>query len=188
MTDLDREFCSRAAAARRAAGLSQSALARELGCNQSAISMFESGNPTKLSSSIVQALAARLGIALDGAGAARAEDVRDAAAPAVLVRAFCPDCSCISNIPYVCRDGIFYRPAAIFAARGSQMRCADCGEVLETACPACGAPVNEGACCAACGRQYVIPQPVQVRDAAAWAAARRAEIEAVRGLSRPSGR
>ena len=34
--------------------------------------------------------------------------------------------------------------------------CAMCGELLERACPNCGAPVHAGAICSLCGQPYVV--------------------------------
>ncbi|MBQ5530808.1 MAG: helix-turn-helix transcriptional regulator, partial [Kiritimatiellae bacterium] len=43
MTNLSPEVCLRLKEARRSAGLSQSTVAAEIGCRQSALSMFEQG-------------------------------------------------------------------------------------------------------------------------------------------------
>ena len=174
MTNLPPEFCLLAASARRAAKLSQSALAREIGCNQSALSMFEAGYPTKLSGETVERLAKRLGLELGTGTASGAGQAAQLAQP-VQVRAFCPDCRCLSNVPYGCGGRLFFRPAPVSVCAGANAHCVHCGELLETACPACGAPVNEGACCAVCGAGYVTALPVE-GDPSAWAARRRAEI------------
>ena len=63
---------------------------------------------------------------------------------------FCPEKECPSNSAYVVCGRTFYR---VTLQKGRY--CAHCGEVLETCCPECGAPLNEGACCVACGKQYV---------------------------------
>ena len=184
MTNLSPEFCSRAAAARRAANMSQSALAREIGCNQSALSMFEAGYPTKLSGEIVERLAKRLGIEVLEPAPSTHGDSPSPWGGAPQLRAFCPDSGCLSNIPYCCGGRLFFRPAHVFAAAGGGAHCVHCGEVLETACPACGAPLNEGACCAACGAPYVAAPPMDC-DPSAWAARRRAEIEEVAAIAMP---
>ena len=180
MTGLSIDFCKRAAAARRDARLSQSALAREIGCMQSALSMFEAGFVTKLSAETVKKLSERLGIPL----AEPQAPPEPAAVPPPLPGAYgyCPSCSCISNIPYAVDGRLFFRPLAVKVFSAAPVHCTSCGEILETSCPACGAPVNEGACCAACGSPYVAAPPVQ-GDISAWAAERRSEIAGIRGFN-----
>ena len=53
MKALSPEICFQLRDARRQAGLSQQVLAAEVGCKQSALSMFEQGRPTKLSTEAV---------------------------------------------------------------------------------------------------------------------------------------
>ena len=60
MKALSPEICFQLRDARRQAGLSQQVLAAEVGCKQSALSMFEQGRPTKLSTEAVDKLAQRL--------------------------------------------------------------------------------------------------------------------------------
>ena len=186
MIDLPIDFCARAAAARRELRLSQSMLAREIGCKQSALSMFEAGNPTKLSGEYVEKLSKRLGIPLKPSSAETGEEnppaPECAGAPAA---AFCPSFACISNIPYALGGRLFYRPSTVRVASGCVRHCAHCGEILETACPSCGAPVNEGACCAVCGAPYIAAQPI-AGDAGEWSAARRNEIDSLRKFFRPA--
>ena len=57
MQDIPKRVCSIFKDARRALGLKQKALAAEIGCQQPALSMFEGGNPTKLSEELVNKLA-----------------------------------------------------------------------------------------------------------------------------------
>ena len=64
MTKLDPEICFRIKRARREAKLSQSVLASEVGCKQSALSMFEQGYGTKLNDAVVEKLAKKFGIDL----------------------------------------------------------------------------------------------------------------------------
>ena len=64
MKKLSPEICAQIRAARRAAKLSQEIVADEIGCNQSALSMFEQGDGTKLSEEIVGRLAKKFGISL----------------------------------------------------------------------------------------------------------------------------
>ena len=65
MTNLSPEFCLKVKEARRAARLSQSVLAAEVGCKQSALSMFEQGDGTKLNDDVIGALAKKFDIPLD---------------------------------------------------------------------------------------------------------------------------
>lgn len=62
MTKLDPEICLKIKEARRAAKLSQSVVANEVGCKQSALSMFEQGDGTKLNEDVINKLAQRFGI------------------------------------------------------------------------------------------------------------------------------
>ena len=48
--------------ARREKGISQSELAKEVGCKQSAVSMFECGDGTKLNDEVIGKLAEKFGI------------------------------------------------------------------------------------------------------------------------------
>ena len=56
MTNLSPEICRKVKEARREAGLSQSVLAAEVGCKQSALSMFEQGDGTKLNEEVIEKL------------------------------------------------------------------------------------------------------------------------------------
>ena len=183
MSRVSRELCLRFAEARRAKGLRQTELAAHIGCTQSALSMFEGGQPTKLSEETVKKLSEFLGVPL----------VEEAAAPmAVLangsyeslniVHGFCPNCQCPSNVPYVVDGRLFYRPSRKEASPTGGVRCAQCGEVLEMKCPSCGAPLNEGACCAVCGAGYVTPSIAEEIDVVAYARTRREEIIQFREL------
>ncbi len=191
MTNLSTEICLKFKEARKAKGMNQSALARILGCQQSAISMFEGGMSTKLSDETVQKMAEVLGVKLE-------EETRKAA-PAVpastvqassavdgltqIARGYCSNCHCPSNVPYVVDGRLFYRPSRALAAPTGGARCAVCGEVLEMRCPVCGAPLNDGACCAVCGSAYVTPVLPEGVDAAAYARIRREEITQLRSLA-----
>ena len=57
MTNLSPEVCQKLRDARRAAKLSQSVVASEVGCKQSALSMFEQGDGTKLNDAVIRKLA-----------------------------------------------------------------------------------------------------------------------------------
>jgi transcriptional regulator with XRE-family HTH domain len=168
------------AEARRQKGLTQSAVAREAGCKQSAISMFESGVPGKLSQESIEKIAEIVGVNL--------KKIHETAASAVKVpvferrlRGFCPSCQCFSNMPFVMDGRLFFRPDMNKASPAGGDRCAVCGEVLEKACPVCSAPLNEGACCGVCGSAYVTPALPEGLEVALWAEKRREEIKTVFG-------
>ena len=65
MTNLSPEICLKLRDARRAAKLSQSELAAEVGCKQSALSMFEQGDGTKLNDAVIGKLAKKFGVSLE---------------------------------------------------------------------------------------------------------------------------
>jgi transcriptional regulator with XRE-family HTH domain len=152
MQNIPKTICGKFKDARRALGLSQSEVASELGCHQAALSMFENGNPTKLSEEYVSKLAERLDLNLPELLKAEKDKVDEglAALRHVATTGFCPEADCPSNSAYAVGGRMFFR---ITLQRGKY--CAHCGEVLEVRCPACGAALNEGACCTACGTPYV---------------------------------
>lgn len=190
MTNLSTEICLKFKEARKAKGLNQSALARAVGCQQSAISMFEGGMTTKLSDEVVKKMADYLGVTLEQEKKSEEGVVTDSSSivsgsvqPVVVNRGFCPNCHCPSNVPYVVEGRIFYRPTRAIASPAGGSRCAQCGEILETRCPVCGAPLNDGACCSVCGSGYVTPVLPDGVDVSAYARVRREEIIQLRSLS-----
>ena len=184
MSNVSKELCLRFAEARRAKGIRQTELATQVGCMQSALSMFEGGQPTKLSDETVKKLSEVLGVPLQEEKSS--SDVQLASAPGapqIAVHGFCPNCQCPSNVPYVVAGRLFYRPSRKVASPTGGVRCTQCGEMLEMRCPKCGASLNEGACCAVCGTAYVTPVVEDGLDVVAYAQARRAEIIQLRELS-----
>jgi len=177
MSNVSKEICLQFAEARRAKGLRQTELAAIVGCTQSALSMFEGGQPTKLADETVKKISEALGVPLKAT-------LSNAAVPcqsgfsgvSAIVSGFCPNCHCPSNVPYVVDGRLFYRPSRSVASPTGGVRCTQCGEMLEMRCPACGAPLNDGACCGVCGTAYVTPTLDEGVDVAAYAHARRAEI------------
>lgn len=152
MNNISKKACMKFKEARRSLGITQSTLAEEIGCHQAALSMFENGNPTKLSEEYVTKLSARLGIDLkELAAEAASEDAPGVAVVQSVAAGFCPERECPSNAAYSVAGRTFYR---VTLQKGRY--CAHCGEVLETRCPKCGAAINEGACCSSCGSPYVI--------------------------------
>jgi len=176
MANLDAEICLRFKEARKEKGLSQSLLAGQVGCKQPALSAFENGDSTKLGDSIVKKLAEKLGVSLDPVAKVKENPPEQIVVPGIAVRGFCPDANCPSNIPYMVGDRLYFKTLRGKASPNGGTRCACCGEVLETRCPVCGAPLNDGACCGACGSKYVTGAMPSGIDVAEWAAARRAEI------------
>jgi len=154
---LNPEICFKLRDARRTAGLSQSVVAAEVGCKQSALSMFEQGNGTKLNEEVITALSKKFGVSLT-------EEVKSpemsvsAAFPAVdvvRVHGFCPNAHCPSNKLYEVDGRTYALPDRLTADPVGGRFCAMCGEVLEKKCPNCGAPVHDGAVCSLCGDPYV---------------------------------
>lgn len=160
MTNLSPEFCRKFKDARREAGLSQSVVANEVGCKQSALSMFEQGDGTKLNDDAVTKLCAKFGIELPKEEKGQA--VSAAAVPRPLAAAatgphtaFCPNPACPSHFEYFVDGRRFLRPDREKQDPVGGKFCAICGEVLEHSCPNCGAPVHEGGVCSYCGSPYV---------------------------------
>ena len=184
MSNVSKELCLRFAEARRAKGLRQTEVAAQVGCTQSAHSMFKSGQPTKLSEETVRKLSDVLGVPLQEASLPSGVQVPSGSCEQqIVIHGFCPNCHCPSNVPYVVGERLFYRPSRKVAAPTGGMRCVQCGELLEMRCPTCGAPLNDGACCAACGAAYVTPSVADGIDFTAYAQARRAEIVQFRDLA-----
>ena len=151
MTNLNPEICFKLKAARKAAKIGQSELAHEVGCRQSAISMFESGSPTKLSEETIRLIAKKLGVSLS------AEDSASAGAmpSSSVFKGFCPNPKCPSNSTYEVDGRKFFIPDCSRADPVGGRFCALCGEVLEKKCPNCGAPIHAGAVCSICGDPYI---------------------------------
>ena len=155
MTNLSPEFCKQIATARRQAGLTQSDLAREVGCKQPALSMFEQGDGTKLNDEVIERMAKKFGLKLTtGAGAATGTQVLPSSLRAA-GQAFCPNPHCPSNHEYFVETRRLLRPDRAAADPAGGKFCAVCGELLERRCPSCGAAVHEGAICTFCGESYV---------------------------------
>ena len=187
MKNISPEICRKIAQARRDQGISQTALAQELGCKQPAISMFEAGDGTKLSEEMVKKLAMRFGISLEvqpkeAGGSFEGKETIDNLAQSTM--AFCPNCQCPSNVPYMVEERLLFCPSNRIASpvKGGR-RCAVCGEVLEQRCPTCGAPLNEGACCVFCDMPYVTSTLPPGTDVEGWVRSRREEIAALRKLN-----
>jgi len=151
--NLSSEFCAKVRQARREAGLTQSELAREVGCKQSALSTFEQGDGTKLNDEVINRLSKKFGLEITTS--------EEKAAPQALARllapasGFCPNPNCPSNHRYRVEERTLLRPDRPAADPVGARYCAVCGELLERCCPNCGAPVHDGAICSICGEPYV---------------------------------
>jgi transcriptional regulator with XRE-family HTH domain len=158
MTNLNPQICQKIKEARRAARLSQSALAFEVGCKQSALSMFEQGDGTKLNDDVIHKLAEKFKIDLAGVDSPNdTGDIVSAAAPVQNPgEGFCPNPNCPSNHAYQVDGRKLLRPDRNTADPVGGRFCAVCGEVLEKKCPNCGAYVHDGAFCSLCGNPYVV--------------------------------
>ena len=174
MNEQDKSFPlhRRLAAARRAQGIPQSALAKQAGCAQAAISMMENGNPAAMSRETIAKIAGILKVELDGEG----ESVQAASVNGIAVY---PNGDCPSNVPFAVNGTVAFWPKG--QPSGAKF-CAYCGEVLEHACSNCGAPIGEGAFCQKCGAPHVMPPAGDISDPVAWAAARRRELAELKAL------
>lgn len=141
--------------ARQQRHLSQSALARQVGCKQSALSMYESGKTTALSAPIVGKLCKALDLLPP-----TSEELHEqpTAHTPKGIRTFCPNADCPSNLPIAIGAHIALLPKG-HLAQEDEIHCAWCGEVLEKACPECGAHIHEGAYCPHCGSPYLSLTP-----------------------------
>ena len=146
-------ICFKLRDARRAAKQSQSELAAEVGCKQSALSMFEQGDGTKLNDAVIGKLAKKFGVSLEDS----VPESLPVRAPVVASssRGFCPNPKCPSNAAYTVDGRTFLRPDRAAADPVGGRYCALCGEVLEKRCPNCGAQIHDGAICSFCGEPYV---------------------------------
>lgn len=168
--------------ARQAQNLTQGALAAEVGCKQSAISMLEKGKPDAVNRETLEKIATRLHVDLPPVFSKESTPISiPARQDTAQVRTFCPDAQCLSNIPFALGERVLFFPRKRFLNEGT--RCPWCGELVESRCPECGAPVREGACCTACGASYVT-DTVSPEDPQLWALEQRkvqAEIRTLHG-------
>lgn len=155
-----------------------------VGCKQSAVSMFEAGMTTKISDETVKKMADVLGVSLEPKiGMPQETPTSYVQSPtASIVHGYCPNGDCPSNVPYMVGGRLFYRPMRLVASPIGGIYCTQCGELLETRCPSCGAPLNDGACCASCGSAYVTPVISGEANLVSYARARREEIAQFRSL------
>lgn len=152
MAELSIDFCRRLAQARRAQGMTQSALAEAVGCKQSAISMLESGQPNKLAVESVRKIAELLGVEFEPEEGT--ERVVSMALSAPVQLGFCPLAACPTNVPLLVGEVLLFWPRLQSLSGGAH--CSACGELLESMCPECGVAISgDGACCSSCGSARV---------------------------------
>lgn len=155
MKNLSPEFCRKVKDARKAAGIRQSELAAEVGCKQSAISMFEQGGCTKLNDDVIEKLAKKFGIEIIEASPSDNACVKPPVSLAEPHTGYCPNPNCPSHQRYTVDERMLRRPDRALQDPVGGRYCAVCGELLERACPNCGAPVHDGAVCSLCGEPYI---------------------------------
>ena len=157
MKNLNPEFCKNVKLARREAGLTQGQLAAEVGCKQSALSMFEQGDGTKLNDEVIEKLAKKFNLSLtpsvSPSQATTPPLLHSSTLP--LNHGFCPNPHCPTNKEYFVEEIRLFLPDREAADPVGGKYCAMCGELLERACPNCGAPVHVGAICSLCGQPYI---------------------------------
>lgn len=154
MTNLSPDICRKVKESRRSAGLSQSVVAAEVGCKQSALSMFEQGDGTKLNDEVIGKLLKKFGISIGEEGEKKAEAGPLPTKP-VPHTGFCPNPHCPSHMAYEVDGRRLLKPDRVQQDPVAGKYCAICGEILERRCPNCGAPVHDGAICSLCGEPYV---------------------------------
>jgi len=153
-------------------GITQSELAKQADCKQSAISMMERGREDALSWSKIKAVAKLLEVNIEEYAPERPPAEADTERTA----GYCPIFDCPANIPYAV-NGRLYALPRITAAHGEK-HCAYCGELLENSCPECGAHVStSAACCRECGSAYIATPEMRPEEADNWAAKQRANLK-----------
>ena len=155
MTNLSPEICRKVKESRRNAGLSQSVVAAEVGCKQSALSMFEQGDGTKLNDDVIGKLLKKFGIKIEDTEAKPEGILPTVAVVPVPHTGFCPNPHCPTNKEYFVEGIRLFLPDREASDPVGGKYCAMCGELLERACPNCGMPVHSGAICSLCGQPYI---------------------------------
>ena len=166
---------------RRSKGLTQSDLAREVGCTQSAISMYEAGRAESLAEEKVRILLDILEVDINDISLPETDEGKRAES----TLKYCPVDECPSNVPYVTRSQLFFKPMMIEVTVGESTLCSFCGEPLEERCPngSCGAELREGSFCWSCCTPYVTSTRATGRNPERWADAQRARIRELRELT-----
>ncbi len=157
MINLSPDICIKVKQARRDCGLSQSVLAKEVGCKQSALSMFEQGDGTKLNDEVIKKLCDKFNIKLseDKPEFENQQTYKKQNITLSINKGFCPNPACPSHLAYEVEGKRFLKPDRTQQDPAGGKYCAVCGEILERACPNCGMPVHDGAVCTHCGENYI---------------------------------
>jgi transcriptional regulator with XRE-family HTH domain len=139
--------------ARLAQHLSQEKLAALVGCTQSAISHFESGQEHVLSVDTLALVEKALGLS----SVATPAPLPGLETPGHETMAFCPNHDCPGALPTVIRERIAFRPAFYLVPHGvAAAYCKMCGALLAHGCPNCCTPLVEAASfCMGCGTPLV---------------------------------
>lgn len=158
MTNLSPIVCKKIKEARRKAGLSQSQIAKEINCKQSALSMFEQGDGTKLNDEAIERLCAKFSINIEEEANNNETSIKSASLVSIKSssKGYCPNPKCPTNRKYEVESKIYYLPDRDSADPVGGKYCAMCGEILEHVCPNCGAPIHHGAICSICGEPYIV--------------------------------
>ena len=128
--------------------VSQAEAARQVGARQSQISGFENGRAV-LAQDKIRRLAAFLEIDLDSSALPQATPSQ------AIVVAYCSALECPGNLPFFIEGRGHVKPQFVRVAAEAGQRCRLCGDPLVSACVHCGAPVQTGLCCSACGNTFV---------------------------------
>ncbi|NLB68067.1 MAG: helix-turn-helix transcriptional regulator, partial [Lentisphaerae bacterium] len=119
--------------ARIGAGLTQASLANKGGCTQSAISMMEAGRREAISRESLVKLADLLGVELPDS---EKTDTYETEFFPVTGIAVCGNFNCLSNMPYLVGDEIYFYPLGM---AGHGKHCVICGELIMCKCQTCDA-------------------------------------------------
>lgn len=168
--------------ARRKKGLTQTQLARQADCRQSAVSMMERGRPDALSWAKIETIGGIL--ELDLSEYAPKSTETESAAVSLTAKGYCPHFDCPSNTPYVVNSRLFAMPRTLSTGKFCQY----CGELLEKECPECGAKISDAsACCQDCGNIYIATPGDMAERAVSWAEQQRAMLRDIGVIPYPSG-
>jgi DNA-binding XRE family transcriptional regulator len=126
--------------------LTQTALAEQIECSQTAISNIERGDLNALSSEKLKVLCRKIGLN------------SPAVVNIVTVPSYCGNSDCPLGWTDVVNGNLVVQPAIFLVEKDATRFCKGCGQVLLTTCqePSCSKPVLEGsAFCISCGSPLV---------------------------------
>lgn len=160
--------------ARRARGMTQKALAEQIGCSQPAICKFEHGEPGVFSHETLRDICARLNVAFYESDSDTKDSCADTPsspleyspisdAEELESLQFCPNFHCVKATRFCSNGKIVLMPAMYMAPRGLfTLHCTGCGAELSHGCrdKSCVTPLVKGAAfCYGCGTSLVeIPE------------------------------